>query len=811
MGSTLVNTVNQIMNDAIGKGLVHHHTEGESLNGRTITIGQKEFLNFGSCCYMGLEQHSGLKNAVVESVNKFGTQFSSSRTYASIGLYQELEGLLEQVFEKPTVVTASTTLGHLATIPVIINEDDAVILDMQVHNSVQMAVQLLKAEGVSITVIRHNDMDMLESKIKELRNKHKKIWYFADGVYSMYGDYAPMAKLEHFMDTYEQFHLYIDDAHGMSWIGKNGCGYVRSQIAHHPKMVLAGSLNKSFATSGGFVVFPNEEMAQTVRNCGGTLIFCGPIQPPMLGAAIASVKLHMSDEILKHQNKLQKLIAYTNQKIASLGIPQFEETNSPLFFIPVGLPKTAYDIVLRMKNDAIFVNTASFPATPMKRGGVRFMINGNMTEDDIDALLLSLSRHYPMAISEHGSSPQKVAKAFGIPLFNIKNQVHNPTINEQFKTDVANLSVSHYKNIQEIDYTEWDYFMANRGNFNHNNLCLLQNVFGKQKEKENTWDFHYIQIKDRNNVTVLSTFYSVALIKDDMFAPGSVSKQIEAKRKKDPYYLNSTCVILGSLITKGDHLYLDKSHQGWRTALKLLIDEMQHTVDETGATQIMMREFEKEGDDELKNAFFDLGLTEVELLNLCTIDDISWNTEEEFLKQLGGKYRYNVRKEILPYVKAFDVVCGKPETQKEIEECYDLYCKVHKQAYTLNVHRLPLSFFESMQSLDQYDIIRLYLKDDTTTLEERKPIAVMYSFVEGYTYYAMIVGLDYDYIRSHNTYKQMLYQTLLRAKEIGCKKVDLAFTAELEKKKIGARLTPMVAFVQTMDHFNHTVIASYAK
>ena len=52
------------------------------------------------------------------------------------------------------------------------------------------------------------------------------------------------------------------------------------------------------------MIFPNEELAQLVKNCGSTLIFSGPVQPPMLGAIKASAQLHMSDEIYNHQKDL---------------------------------------------------------------------------------------------------------------------------------------------------------------------------------------------------------------------------------------------------------------------------------------------------------------------------------------------------------------------------------------------------------------------------------------------------------------------------------------------------------------------------
>ena len=133
------------------------------------------------------------------------------------------------------------------------------------------------------------------------------------------------------------------------------------------------------------------------------------------------------------------------------------------------------------------------------------------------------------------------------------------------------------------------------------------------------------------------------------------------------------------------------------------------------------------------------------------------------------------------------------------------------QAYEMNVHQLPFTYFESICHHPDYDIMRLYLKDDPRPKYERKPVAVMFSHKREANYNALIVGLDYDYVRSHNTYKQILYRTVMRAWDLGCQHLDLAFTAELEKKKIGARPYPTCVYVQSMDHFNQAVIASMAQ
>lgn len=247
-------------------------------------------MNFGSCSYLGLEQHPLLKEAVIDSVKRYGTQFSSSRVFVSCGNYVELEHLLGEIFNPNLIVTPSVSLGHQAVMPIIIEGEDAVISDQLTHYSMQELFPLLKHNGTYVTVLRHSRLDELERKILELRDKHEKIWYVIDGVYSMYGDFAPIEEIVALMDKYKQLHLYVDDAHGMSWVGPNGAGYIYSKVKHHPKMVLAVSLNKAFATGGGAFIFPNQEWRDKVKYWGGSLSHSGPLKPHVVGSAIASAK-----------------------------------------------------------------------------------------------------------------------------------------------------------------------------------------------------------------------------------------------------------------------------------------------------------------------------------------------------------------------------------------------------------------------------------------------------------------------------------------------------------------------------------------
>lgn len=808
MATTLIDTLDQIINDGKSRNLIHRISEDHSIVDSTVTLDNRKLINFGSCSYLGIERHESLKQGAMDAIQRYGTQFSSSRAFLSLSLYEELESLVSEMFGQPAVVTATTTLGHLATLPTIIGDNDAIILDLQVHSSIQMTVQMLKARNIPVHIIRHNAMDALENKIKTLKEKHDKVWFLCDGVYSIYGDYVPVEELKHLLDKYEQFYAYVDDAHGMGWTGKNGTGVVRKFMEHHERMVMAVSLNKSFAAAGGAIIFPNQEMYQKVRNCGSTMIFSGPIQPPMLGAAIASAKLHLSDEINDIQDHLMDLIHHTNNRIEELGLPVFARTESPLFFVPTGLPQTIYNVVNRMLAEGFYVNAASFPATPMKQGGIRFMINGNLTKDQIDAMLEKLAWHFPLALAEEGISPQELAKSFGIPEFKMDALAIESELPSQSASEA--LSVEVHRSIRDLDHRQWDKLFAGRGNMSTSCLISAEEVFTKQERPQDNWDFCYFTVKDQNNHIVLTTFYTTAEIKDDMFAPGYVSEQIEETRKNDPSYLCSKSVMLGSMITKGEHLHLDRTHPQWKKALKMLVDQMQQTLHEAGAAQLMLREFAGEVDEELKTTMLELGLTHYELPEVSVLENLDWKDEAEYLQRLGSRYRYDLRKEVLRKQDLFDVSTTKPQTAEELDYCYQLYSEVQEKAFEMNVKKLPKSFFEEAVRNPEYDIIRLYLREEANN-PDRKPVAVMFSFAGSVIYNALIVGLDYRYVTSLGTYKQILYRTVVRARELENKTLDLAFTATQVKKKVGARPRKVCAFMQVMDHFNMAVISNITR
>ncbi len=56
------------------------------------------------------------------------------------------------------------------------------------------------------------------------------------------------------------------------------------------------------------------------------------------------------------------------------------------------------------------------------------------------------------------------------------------------------------------------------------------------------------------------------------------------------------------------------------------------------------------------------------------------------------------------------------------------------------------------------------------------------------TYVPSLIGLDYDYSDEFSVYRQMLFQTVLRARALDFKRIDFGFPASFEKPEGRGRI-----------------------
>ncbi len=406
--------INRIFNKNRELGHLQGSTQDLTWDGKHVTVRGNKMVYYGSCSYLGLETDERLKQGAMDAIQRYGSQFSCSRTFLQMGLYDEVESMLSEIMGNPTILAPTTSLGHISTIPVLVGDRDAVICDKQVHNSVRNAVQMVKGDNVYVETLPHNSMHMLELRIADLSTRFDNVWYFADGVYSMYGDIANFKQIWKMLDKYENFRFYVDDAHGMSWAGKNGRGVALNNMPHHPRMIVASSLAKGFGNCGGVLTFSNEEDMRTIKNCGSSFIFSGPLQPAVLGAIKAACEIHLSPEITTLQNDLYERMLFFRTKAHELDLPLISQELTPIFYIGVAKQDIGFKLAEAVNKDGMMFNLAQFPAVSMQNAGARITLTNHHTLQDINTLLESMAYHLPRIVEEEGYSYEEIYEAFGM-------------------------------------------------------------------------------------------------------------------------------------------------------------------------------------------------------------------------------------------------------------------------------------------------------------------------------------------------------------------------------------------------------------
>lgn len=386
----LVEETYQQVQQAAAMGIVHLVADDEVLDGRSFAVGGRRYVNFNSCSYLGLEVDARLKAGAIAAVERYGVQMSNARTYVSAPPYARVEALATQMFGGHVIITPSTTLAHLSALPVLVRRGDVVLFDAQVHHSVQAVLPSLVALGASVERVSHLRVDHLDAKVRELSPSAPRVHFLTDGVFSIRGDTVDMAAMRRLVDAHPKLHLYIDDAHGVSWYGPHGRGHALAD-GPIPRTTVVGSAAKSFGAGGGIIVCHDEETWRRVRSVGPSLIFSGPMQIPVLGALEASFRLHLSDELPALQAELMTRVEHFDRAAEAAGL-DFTRHGTPIRFLEIGDETRMQRVVQRVAHDGYFTTLVMYPGVRRGGAGLRLALNRSLRIEDIDGLIESVAR-----------------------------------------------------------------------------------------------------------------------------------------------------------------------------------------------------------------------------------------------------------------------------------------------------------------------------------------------------------------------------------------------------------------------------------
>ncbi len=367
-------------------------------NGRELIIQGREFIDFASCNYLGMDLDKNVMESILPMVKDWGIHPSWTRAVASPKPYIELEQeLADFVGATDVVVFPNLALTSIAALSSLTEENSVIFLCQSAHNTIREAAELAKSRGRIVCEFKYMDFNDLEKKMALYPDAPKLI--AVDGVYSMTAEFINLPELLKISRRYHA-QIYVDDAHGFGVIGENSganhpYGFKGNGIAKYfnvelaaNNIIYAAGLSKAFSSHAAFITCHDHAMKRRLQ-LSSPYIFSGPVPVSTLASSLKGLEINQycGDE---RRNTIYNLTAELVTKAKQMGFEVDNNHGFPAVFIVIGDLTQSLKAINHCWDRGILLTPGLFPATPLNRCGLRLSITANHSHKHILHLLAVL-------------------------------------------------------------------------------------------------------------------------------------------------------------------------------------------------------------------------------------------------------------------------------------------------------------------------------------------------------------------------------------------------------------------------------------
>jgi glycine C-acetyltransferase len=356
-----------------------------SAQGAWLEVDGRKVLNLCSNNYLGLANHPRLVAAAGAAAEKYGVGPGAVRTIAgTMDIHIELERRLAAFKGAEAAISfQSGFAANTATIPVLVDKEDAIFSDALNHASIIDGCRLSRARVIRYT---HADPDDLERVVAESAGSYRRGLVITDGVFSMDGDIAPLDNLVIVAEKYDLL-LMVDDAHGEGVMGRGGRGIVDHFGLHGRVDVEIGTLSKAFGVVGGFAA-GDKTIVEWLHQRGRPFLFSSAVTPPDVAACIAAIDvLEESTELV---DRLWQNADYFKSEMGKLGFDTGQSV-TPITPVMLGEAPLAQQFSRELYEAGVFAMAIGFPTVPEGKARIRVMISAAHSRDDLDQSLVAFA------------------------------------------------------------------------------------------------------------------------------------------------------------------------------------------------------------------------------------------------------------------------------------------------------------------------------------------------------------------------------------------------------------------------------------
>ena len=362
----------------------------ESPAGGRVMMNGKEVVNLSSNNYLGLANHPKVRQAALDSIEKWGVGAGAVRWIGgTMSVHKELEERLAK-FKRTEAVLVFTGgfTANSGTIPAVVTDKDVIISDELNHASIIDGVRLSaakykKSEGY---VYPHKDMESLEKILQNTQSFEKRM-IITDGVFSMDGDIAPLPTIVELAEKYDAF-VMVDDAHASGVLGKNGAGTASHFDLYGRVDIQLGTLSKALGVIGGYIA-GSALMKDWLINRGRPYLF-STAHPPMVAAALIAALDVMEND----PEPMERLWSNTRWWKNALTEAGFDTMGSetPITPVYVGDEGQAQAMERALWDEGVYALAIVFPTVGRGKARIRTMPSAAHTQEDLEFALNAFKR-----------------------------------------------------------------------------------------------------------------------------------------------------------------------------------------------------------------------------------------------------------------------------------------------------------------------------------------------------------------------------------------------------------------------------------
>lgn len=342
----------------------------------------KEIVLAGTNNYLGLTYDESAVEAAREAITQSGTGTTGSRfANGTYDAHRQLEkDLADFLGFKHCIVFSTGYQANLGVISAIAKPPgDVILIDADCHACIYDGCQLSGAETVRF---RHNDPESLEKRLQRLDPNVNGKLVCLEGMYSMFGDTAPVKE---FIDIAHKYgaHVLLDEAHSFGVFGDHGRGLSEAQGILDKVDFYTGTFSKSLASIGGFVASNHDEL-EYLRFSSRPYMFTASPSPANIAAASAALKRIAADQSMR-------LNLWENAKRVHAAFTQlgFEvcAPASPVIAVKLADKAQAFKAWNFLMEHGVYVNLAIPPGTPNATSILRLSVSAAHTNEDLDIVI----------------------------------------------------------------------------------------------------------------------------------------------------------------------------------------------------------------------------------------------------------------------------------------------------------------------------------------------------------------------------------------------------------------------------------------